>query len=183
MKNFFIQYTIYNIRYTKRGFTLLEAVVYIAILSLIFVVAVHTTIVATSAFGKSRVKSALAAEGFLAMERVLHEIRLAHGIDNDASVFGANPGVLKLKTRVSASDAMETTRTFDISSGILRLKEASGAPLPLSGSIEITELTFTRIGTPDNPRAVRVTLAAESSYKTLRDTRKFYGTAVLRGGY
>lgn len=183
MKNFFIQYTIYNIRYTKRGFTLLEAVVYIAILSLIFVVAAHTTIVATSAFGKSRVKRALAVDGFVAMERILHEIRLAHGIDEEASVFGAHPGVLKLKTRVSADDAAETTRTFDVSSGALRFTEASGDPAPLSGGILITELTFTRIGTPDNPRAVRVTLAAENSYKTLRDTRKFYGTAVMRGRY
>lgn len=183
MKNFFIQYTIYNIRYTKRGFTLLEAVVYIAILSLIFVVAAHTTIVATSAFGKSRVKRALAAEGYAAMERILYEIRLAHGIDEEASVFGAHPGVLKLKTSLSASDATETMRTFDLFSGVARLTEGGENPTPLSRGVLITELTFARIGMPDNPRAVRVTLAAENSYKTLRDTRKFYGTAVLRGRY
>lgn len=183
MKIFFIQYTIYNIRYTKRGFTLLEAVVYIAILSLIFVVAAHTTIVATSAFGKSRVKRALAAEGHAAMERILREVRLAHGIDEEGSVFGANPGALKLETRVSASDATETTRTFDLLQGVARLTEDGENPLPLSRGVLITELTFARIGTPDNPRAVRVTLAAESAYKTLRDARKFYGTAVMRGGY
>ncbi|MBI1998944.1 MAG: prepilin-type N-terminal cleavage/methylation domain-containing protein [Parcubacteria group bacterium] len=166
------------------GFTLLEAIVYIAILSLMFVVITHTAIVATAAFGKSRVKSALAAEGFVAMDRILREIRLAHGIDGEASVFGAHPGVLKLKTRVSAADATETTRTFALSSGRLYIEEASGETAPLSGGgIEISELTFVLIGTPDSPRAVRVMLVGESAYKALRDTRKFYGTAVLRGRY
>ena len=184
MRNFFIRHTIYGIRHTGKGFTLLEAIVYIAILSLMFVVAAHTTIVATAAFGKSRVKRALAAEGYVAMERILREIRLAHDIDGDASVFGESNGVLKLRTRVSASDQTETTRTFDLSSGAVHLAESGNASAPLSGTgMQVTDLVFTRIGTPDAPRAVRVALSAESAYKTLRDTRKFYGTAVLRGRY
>ncbi|MBI3075182.1 MAG: prepilin-type N-terminal cleavage/methylation domain-containing protein [Parcubacteria group bacterium] len=171
-------------RYRTKGFTLLEAVVYIAILSFIFIIAAHTTIVATAAFGKSRVKRALAAEGYVAMERIMREIRLAHGIDENGSIFGVAQGVLKLKTRMSADDATETTRTFDISSGIVRLTESGNEPATLSGTgIRVTDLVFTRIGTQDDPRAVRVTLSAESAYKTLRDTRTFYGTAVMRGRY
>ena len=165
----------------SQGLTILEAVIYVAILIVFFVIVVQTMLVSATAFGKSRVKRALAAEGHIVMERVLHEIRFAGSIDDGTSVFGTHPGVLKLNTRKSASDDTLTTRMFDLSDDTMRITEGGGTSAALSGSISITNLVFYKIS--GSPPAVRVEMTAENSFKTLGDSRKFYGTAVLRGGY
>ena len=174
----FLQTTNYKLQ-TRGGFSLLEAVVYIGILAVLFVAVVHTTILSTSAFGKSRVKRALAAEGATAVLRILHEVRLAESADAGASALGAHPGILSLVTRESAEDDTPTVRTFDVTDGTVRLTESGEDPAPLTESISVTNLVFHDAGA----RAVRVEMTAEKSYKSLTDTRTFYGTAVLRGGY
>ena len=161
------------------GATLLEAVVYVAILAMLFVIVVHTTILAANAFGKSRVKRSLAAEGYTAMARMMREIRFANRVDEAASSFGVHPGSLAL---VAPAGGGETLRVFALQGDTLFLTEGAGEPSPLSRGIRVTNLAFYLLDEPEASTAVRVEMTAEGSYKSLSDTRKFYGTAVLRGG-
>ena len=183
MEHFLIRNTKYEIRNTTRGFSLIEAIIYISILSLLFVVVVHTTIVATKASATSRVKRSLAVEGHVAIERLISEIRLAHGVNEAGSVFGAHPGILALDTRVSASDNSLIIKTFGLNNSSLEIAEGGAAARPLSSGIDITRLVFYFIDDPNAPPAIRVEMTAENSFKTLTDTRNFYATAVLRGAY
>lgn len=176
-----IRHTTYGIRHTERGVSLLEAVVYIAILAMFFIIVVHATLLASEAFGKSRVKRALASEGQTAMARILREARFADRADEAASIFGAHPGRLALETRISPSDPTPITRVFSLQDEALFLTEGAGEPQALSRGIQITNLIFYLSPAPPALAAVRVEMTAESSYKSLSDTRKFYGTAVLRG--
>ncbi len=159
----------------------MEAVVYVAILAMFFIIVVHTTILTSEAYGKSRVKRALAAEGYTAMARMMREIRFADRALEAGSVLGAHPGVLALETRVSPSDTSQITRTFSLQGDALFLTENAGEPHALSRGIRVTNLVFYLSDEPNVPQAVRVEMTAESSYKSLSDTRKFYSTAVLRG--
>jgi len=170
-------------RQKQQGTTLLEAVIYVAVLAVLFVVVIHTALLATTAFGKSRVKRAIAAEGSTALSRILYEIRLAESVNVADSMFGSNAGVLSLVTEISADDPTPATRVFDIADGVVRLTEGGGLPTPLTGGTTATALSFYLLETGEVSQAVRVMLTVESAYKTLSDARTFYGTAVLRGGY
>jgi len=168
---------------TIEGFSLLEAIIYIAILGMLFVVVVNTTLIGMDAFGKSRVKRSLATQGFTAMERMLHEIRLASSVDTIASTFGTHPGVLVLNTQVSSADETPITRTFNIVNSTLMLTEGGGTPKVLSGDVSIIKLVFYFTSSSDISEAARVEMTIESSFKTFLESRKFYSTAVLRGSY
>ena len=112
------------------------------------------------------------------MARMLREVRFANRIDEAASAFGAHPGRLAL---AAPTDGGEVARVFSLDEGSLFLAEGAGEPNPLSRGMRVTNLVFYLLDEPDAPQAIRVEMTAESSYKSFSDTRKFYGTAVLRG--
>ncbi|OGZ11087.1 MAG: hypothetical protein A3D67_01080 [Candidatus Lloydbacteria bacterium RIFCSPHIGHO2_02_FULL_51_22] len=164
---------------TNSGMTLLEAVVYVGILATLFTVVVHTVIVSMGAFDRAHATRILASESAQAFSRMLYEIRLAGAVDAEESVFGVSPGTLSLTTQVSSADDTPTTKEFSLSSGVLGLSRGGGAVGALTDGITVTKLIFRQVGV----RAVRVEMTVQSSYKKFTDTRKFYGTAILRGAY
>src|SRR3989338_4246287 len=111
--------------YPKKGFSLIEALVYVAIVVMLTVVVINTALFMTTVSGKARLKRNILGEAGIAVERIVREIRLAESIATAESVFNVHPGVLKLNTVISSDDDTSITREFFISSSTLMMKEGS----------------------------------------------------------
>lgn len=164
-----------------RGFTLLEFILYFALISIV------VTLVASFAVDmvKTRAKTAAIAEVEqnmrFGMQRVLRSVRQATRLNVGASTFDSDAGVLSLDMQ----DAGDTPTVFDLSGGVLRIKEGSDPAAPLtSGDVTVTKLRFSRDAQAGNN--VAVTAEMTVVYKTASQDVLFNyaasasATAVIR---
>jgi len=126
----------------KSGHTLVELIIYTALISAIglsfvyFIISVSQT--RTKAFAVSEVQ----ANARFAVDVIARRIRSANGVNGASSVFGSDPGVLSL----AMDDVSKNPTVFDLDQddGRLRMTEGASAPVFLSsGLVEITRLMFT----------------------------------------
>src|SRR3989344_5873245 len=112
----------------RKGFTLIELVVYIGILALIGVAAVR--LILSVSFNAAGIKAerALTASAEAAIEILTREIRQAYDVDSGASGFGANPSTLVLKTFFSPERPPPPSWSFFFSSPRLAGGDAGGVP-------------------------------------------------------
>lgn len=129
---------------TTKGYTLIEAVIYISILTIISVFVVNMILDATGAFGKASIKRKIAEQGAAALERMLRDIRLANST-NGSSVFNVHPGKLVLDTPFGPEDPATTTKQFFLSNNNLILQIGPTTTLLLTNNTKITNLVFRSI--------------------------------------
>lgn len=153
----------------RSGASLLEAVLYIGIFTVITLLTVNTILALTRAVGEIRTIRHTIRDADIAMERIIREIRAAQAVDTATSILGSHPGKLVLAGTSSAI-------TFSLLGGEqLFLKKDAGSPVSLtSSSTTITNLVFTRL-VASSSEAMRIRMTI--------DNKNFYGTAVLRGSY
>src|SRR3989338_990003 len=167
----------------RKGFTLIELVVYIGILALIGVAAVRLILSVSFNAAEIKAERALTASAEAAIEILTREIRQAYDVDSGASVFGANPSTLVLKTYVSPESPATTTRTFYLSSSRLARRDAGGGPeFITSGEVKITELTFWRLSATTSS-LITVKISLEAGEGRFNESQNFYDSAVLRAKY
>lgn len=163
----------------KNGFSMMEMIIYIAILVLILVVVVNILFSIISSQKKFKTARSVENSAAYTLERINREVRDAVSIDTAGSVFGTNPGTLKLNT-VDANGNPRTVEFF-VSSGAVRIKENS---VDLGGLTQadgrVTNLVFTRI-TNTHSDSVRTELRVESGTSTNYRVENFYATTILRG--
>lgn len=168
----------------NRGISLIEAIIYTAIILFLMVVVVNTSFVVLSSANKTHLKRIILGEAGIAVERMVREIRLADAVNVSQSVLGVNPGVLQLSTIVSSEDTTPTTREFYLSGNMLMMKEGAGTALPLTRDASVTNLVFYHIvAQSTTSQAVSFELTAEKSFKDRVESHTFNATAVLRRSY
>lgn len=170
----------WHLKHKRAGYTLVEALIYIAILVAIIAVLVSGLVVVVQSITRVRVARNLADTGGASMERLIREIRQATSIDDGNSIFNQTPGRLKLNTIDQAGNA--TTVDFTVSGNQLLVQVGVGSIDNLtSGQIQVSSLIFRKLATT-TASGVRVEL-------TVTDDRlpgspiNFYSTAILRGSY
>jgi len=138
-----------------KGFTLLEFILYFALISIV--------VGMISAFAvdvvKTRAKTAAIAEVEqnmrFGMQRILRTVRQATKLNVGSSVFDSATGVLSL----DMPDAAATPTVFDLSDGVLRVKEGAAAAVAItSPDVRITSLRFSKDNGAGNNVAVSVGL-------------------------
>ena len=165
-----------------KGSSLLETLIYAAILGLVAVFATGSILAMMKSYASVKLSRDLNFSASVATERMTNEIRLANGIDDAGSVFAASPGKLKLNTTDSLG-APATIEFFLSGTGIF-VKEGAGASEALTASTtEITSLVFNKITSSTISKAVKISLTAKSKGGRMEKTEKFYNTTILRGSY
>lgn len=167
----------------KKGFTLVETIIYITIFVLLSILVVNMiiTIIKSAAMGYVSRNINTSAEA--GIERMIREIRRANDIEVAESYFGVNPGVLKLDTTEWGSDAT-TTIKFQLENGILKVSEGGGALQALTSTdVNISSLIFYQIIASTTSKAIKVEMELEDSWSNYTKTEKFYNTTILRGSY
>lgn len=163
-----------------RGFTLIEMVVYAAVLGVLTVVAINSMLVMTQAYASLRASRDLNASATAVLERMTREIRTATGIDA-TSVLGTNPSDLVLNTKDAGGAA--TTVEFYVQNGLINVKEGGVAKGSLMTSSTQAGNFIVRTISGTNSKAVKIDLTMTATRGTKSKTRNFYNTIVLRGSY
>lgn len=163
----------------EKGFTLIELLLYISIASVI----VFTTVYLFQFTLQSRVKNQTIAEveqqGSQVMQLITQTVRNANTINSPT--IGGNGTSLSL----TVVDGANSPTFFDLSSGVVRIKEGTGATINLTSSrVSVTNLNFqnlSRAGTPNTIRVEFTITYTDSSGRNEYDfTKTFYGSTGLR---
>ena len=165
----------------NRGFTLIEMLVYIAIFTVLSILAIQAMSLVTRAFTDLRISRDLNSSGTALFERMSRDIRGAYDIDETQSTLGSSPGRLTLNTKDTLG--ANTTVEFYVEDGVVKIKEGGveqGVIMTTSTSIDnfmIRQISGT------NTDAVKVEATITASRGGITKTRNFYTTAILRGTY
>ncbi len=165
----------------KQGFTLIETIIYTAIIVFVSIIIVEAVLTMTSSFYNIRITKGINEGARSSMERMIREVRAASSVD-PTSAFGYNPGYLKLNT--TDSDGNPATVEFLVENNSLKIKNNAGpAEILTSPNISISSLIFRQIIISGTLAAIKIELELNAALKnnTLK-TEKFYDTALLRAG-
>ena len=149
----------------KRGFTLPEVLVYLAIFALISGVALSSLVAMGRALTTLRTSRGTTDATLIAFERMTRAIQDANSITVAQSTLGTNPGKLVLDTGIQ----------FYLTGTTLMVQESTGAAVPLAPTdVVFSNLVF---------RSVATTLSQGVKIEATVGGKPMYVTAVLRGSY
>jgi prepilin-type N-terminal cleavage/methylation domain-containing protein len=161
----------------RKGFSLLEMIIYISILS--FMLAIIVEVVLSVTRSERIIKSARTVENsaVATLERIGREVRGAEGVDVAQSVFNSHPGVLV----VEAEDESGThEKEFYLSEGkVMMMVDGVESGALTEEDSRVTELKFYRLQ-DGLGEAIRTELTLESGTSTYYRTVKFYSANSLR---
>ncbi len=162
-----------NLNLTK-GFTLIETIIYISIISVFLVSVIQFSTNAIRSGEKARVIHEVQQNARFGLERVAREIRASDGVNTGASTFDSHPGVLSLSTTSG-------TTVFDVSSGVLRINEGSGAVNVTTNTVTITNLVFEDFSVSNKTQNIRVSITVEYAGNDSLEynTSKTFNTSVV----
>ena len=160
------------------GFSLIEMMVYMALLMVISVSAVLLLLSMQDLLGDYEAKKKLTESGRVAMERILYDIRSADQVDtaDPETVLTSSPGHIVLTKGA-------TTTEFLISDGalVLEINDAEVGPLTYS-DVSVDELRFFHYSNSETDMVrVQFTLTTIVGFSTT--TQTFNSGAVVRGTY
>ena len=161
-----------------KGYSLVEMVIYIAILSIVSILVINTVLSFTKGYRDVMALRMIDHSSIDVMERMTRDIRSATQIDNGNSVFGTNPGVLVL---VSTVNGVSTVTKFYLEKGIIKL-DINGSyfgPLTLSNTT-VNSLVFTKLDSGISS-AVKIDMTVSSTAGGVTKTKTYHSTIVLRG--
>ncbi|MEK7535475.1 MAG: type II secretion system protein [Patescibacteria group bacterium] len=164
----------------NKGFTLIELVVYTAIVAVIFALVLTGMIGLYRSSRVARLSRTVNISAVTALERISREVRDAGTVMTASSTLNTNPGVLTIET-----DNASTTGgayTFSVSSGRVQIADNTSTQFLTSSDVNVSELTFW-LATSTNGEAVRVKIIAAPVASSTLPARTFYSTTVLRESY
>ena len=125
----------------KRGFTLVEFIIYFALLGIVITAVVSFMLGFIQARSKTLIVAEVEQNARFVLNRVLWSTRQAVSINSASSTFDSDNGRLGL-TPVATSTS---PTVFDLNSGTVRIKEGTSAIAPLTTpEVTVTKLRFTR---------------------------------------
>lgn len=190
----FIKIKSYKLKANK-GFTLIEILVYIAVLVIVLIVAINSFIVFSQAYAKSKADRDTLVNAQAAMDAILREIKYADSIylptscfgDSDIkSVCGGSKRQLSLGTVQNLpADESKTFVDFYLDNYKIYVKrEGQSSESITTDKVKVSDLQFTRLvgGVNLDQESVRVQMSVEynSSASHLQASTTLYSTASLR---
>jgi len=164
----------------KRGFTLVELLVYISIMTLALVSIVVLLTSATRIMNRVKEVKEVRSSALISLERMEREIKNATSVVVGESDLGTTAGSLTLQSADELGNPLEVS--FDLEGGDLLLyyDDVSRGSL-FSENVSATELEFYRVdNTLSESVKIKLTLSHDDA-PTKEET--YYLTAVLRGSY
>ncbi len=164
---------------SRRGFTLVEMIIYIAFFATLSILAINSTLIMMKSFYSIRLSQSINQSATVGLERMSREIRNAYDIDTVNSTFLTSPGKLTLLTKDSLG--VNTTIELYVSGNQLGIKERGvDKGLLMTKNAVLTNLVFRQIANPRS-RAVKIEMTIRDARGTLQKNANFYNTIILRG--
>lgn len=161
------------------GFTLIELLLYVSIAGVLLT----SSVVLLSSLLEARIKGEVIAEveeqGYRAVEHITQSVRNADAVT--APSVGNSGSSLSLQV----SDGTKNPTVFSVASGVLRMQEGSGTPVPLTNAhVTVSDFTVRNLSVTNAPDSVRISFTLSSVNAEGRVEydyeRVFYGSASVR---
>lgn len=153
------------------GFTLVELILYVALISLVFGSLTTVGLVTIGEGQKSSVIQEVGATGRYISERIKKEIREAKGINSISSTS------ISLQSFISASDPT----IIDLSSGNIRIKQGAASAVVINPTgTSITALVFTNNSSTD-AKTKNVSFVFSVQSATTSANQRYINNLTLRG--
>jgi type II secretory pathway pseudopilin PulG len=165
-------------RLHNQGFSLVEMLIYIAVLVIIFLAVVSTVLSFTTSYRTLAAMRIVERSAMDAMERMTRDIRAASSVDTVNSTLDANPGVLVL---VASEGGVSTTTRFYIDTNAVKVDVNGTYVGPLTTeNVAINNLTFT-LSTTTRSTAVKIDMTLQGTSGTAVQTKSYHTTVILKG--
>jgi type II secretory pathway pseudopilin PulG len=170
----------------KKGFSLLETILYLALIVIMLGALVPVMLQIVDAGAKSSLDQEVDSVARYASERIIYEIRNAQNLNVASSSFGTNfaASSTALLSLAESSTAVNPT-TFSVASGTLYVAQGTSTPVSLTpSSTSVSSLIFTNNSTStfNNVSFVLVLIDSSPSVREeFQATTTIEGTAELRG--
>ena len=164
---------------TKRGFTLVETLLYVSIISALVLIMSIFLFLLLEAKTKAETVWEVNSEGARAMRIITQAIRSSQSLT--VPTQGNSGSVLTL----SVSDGTKNPIVVNSDSSNLQIKEGTGAIIPLTSSkVAVSALSFDNLSRGTSHGTVRIQFTLTHTNPSGRNeysyTRTFYGSASLK---
>jgi len=164
----------------KRGFTLIEVVLYVAIAGMV----VFALGFLVKESGETRLRQRIMAE--VEQQGLLVSQQISQAIRNAASITTPSAGSTTSSLTLAYEDALKNPTSFDLSADAIRIAEGAGFPTPLTNTrVLVTDFFFHNLSLASTPGSVQFSFTL--SYDLSADdaprfqySKTFYGAASLR---
>ncbi|MFA7245255.1 MAG: type II secretion system protein [Candidatus Magasanikbacteria bacterium] len=144
----------------KRGFTLIETLIYVAIIGLVSSGLMKFSMSITSARNKTYVIQEVHANVRDAVVFINKKIQEANGINLGSSTFDTDPGVLSLS--MSDNSKNPTIISLDEDNGKLQVVEGLSDPIFITTEeVLVNNLQFSNVSTGDEARSIQFNLTID----------------------
>lgn len=169
----------------RKGFSLIETVVYAALLSIVSVFIANSLVFLVRTYARTRAEREVLSNARSIMTTISSHVASSQDIYGPTSRFDADAGQLSLVT-VATTTAGHTGAYADFwaDSGVVYMREEGGVVTPLSaGSVRISVLRFERIIESLGRSAVRMTIQTDAASGAFPASATLITTTALRGNY
>ncbi|MBU1132013.1 prepilin-type N-terminal cleavage/methylation domain-containing protein [Patescibacteria group bacterium] len=154
----------------EKGFTLIETIIYIAIISIAMVSFISFSLSVSEARNKTYTVEEVQSNARVSLQFITQRIMAAAAVNVGASTFGTDPGVLSLAMADAAKNP--TIISLNNDDGTLQIKEGLSAAIPItSDRIKVTNLVFTNLTSASYRENIRVQFT--SAYKNTNPDVEF----------
>ena len=153
-----------------RGFSLIEMIVYVAIVAIVISAIVAFNIWVIQVGTKAKISRAVLDNSRRTLETLTYEIRRSQSVYAPNSVLGAHPGQLSFyQISTSTPDETGTFIDFFLCDEAICLKKEGIAPIALTDNqVRVTNLTFNQLFNSTSTPSIQIVLRLESAITSNR---------------
>jgi prepilin-type N-terminal cleavage/methylation domain-containing protein len=164
----------------QRGFTLIEIIIVIVILSIVSVITINFLVTSLRTYSMVVNQKTLLDEGKLALERMCRDIRNAQSIATPAA-GGSGSQIIFARTNATAQDIAGETITFQLTGSTLEKVKTSPAATSAMAA-NVSAFTVTRGATEDEIKVV-LALSRGSGENVTLQTKVYPKNLTDSAGY
>lgn len=161
--------------FKNRGFSLIEVLVYISILTLVLSIIIGSLITMAQIQERVIAGKAVDRSAVVALDRLLREVRLSDSIDIANSVFDVSESVLSVE-REDVSGLLK----FYVLNDVFYLEKEGETYQLINKKVVVEDFFVNRVSSGES-EAVRINLVLSYPYSDGSVEQSFYVTAILRG--
>lgn len=172
---------IFALKKRKKGFSLVEMMVYISILTPLVGVLVSSLRAIVVTYRHIKVMRTIETSALTTLERITREIKNGESITAAKSVFGTASSSITIVGK-NTLEAAKTSYIY-VQNGVINIREDGVEKGQLtSSSTQVTNFTLRLIDQSDSD-AVKIEISLQAGTGDFIKNETFYSTAVLRGSY